>query len=375
MKVFNRPMFRKGGSTAQGSGISSLVPRGQFAESNWEPAGDIPSRVFGEEVKTPPLTREQIRQSLFGGKPIPGPTVAEKAFLLSKIAGTPGGLFKKIQAAGPDAMKLLAAQRAAEQKREEDVGTILTKQQLDEREATIKASTPGVVQQNAKTYFDAATKNLQRVNFEGKIYYRDPKTGEAIPQLELEKEALDKAARVGFKGREAYKVELEKAFEKEKTVDTLEKNYLGLVTDKDKVLQELKVVTNSTQRKKLEKNLDNIEKDISENRRQYNTLYRQRVLDKIQLPGTRILKADGGDVMNSSEETMVSKTIEQEDPNLITREKLVELLPSDIGQDVINLLSSNTEALYDFANISTNDDMELFNKKFGTSATLPTRQV
>jgi len=375
MRVLNRPMFRKGGSTAQGSGISSLVPRGQFAESNWEPAGNIPSRIFGEEVATPPLTREQIRQSLFGGKPIPGPTVAEKAFLLSRIAGTPGSLFKKIQAAGPDAMKLLAAQRAAEQKREEDIGEVLTKGTLQERLKRIGTEEGGPKIKRANEIFKVSVSGLQRIKGpDGKIYYRDPETGTSRTEDFYKDQALKQVdAPKGYEGYEARKQKLYDNMLKSKEYITASDNESKKRTNFNR--QQAEYQKNPTKTNK--SYLDQAQQELESAKLQLQKLEDSYLLTPLsrEFPGQRVFKAEGGMTDNVTEE--VASTVESMIPSTpqvfkgLSYDQIRSSLPETIDNSVVNLLSTNMDALYEFANVSNQDDLNAFNMKYGTDAVLP----
>ena len=376
MRVLNRPMFRKGGSTAQGSGISSLVPRGQFAESNWKPAGDIPSRIFGEESKIPPLTREEVTQSLYGGKPIPGPTTAEKAFLLSRIAATPGSIFEKIQAVGPDAMKLLASQRAAEQKREEDVGEILTKGNLQERIKRISTEEGGPKIKRANEIFRVSVSGLQRIKGpDNKIYYRDPETGVSRTEDFYKDQALKQVdAPRGYEGYEARKQKLYDTMTKPNSPYTIQK------TDFIKKQASLNAASSEYQKKQSKKNKETLDlaeqayKASLQKLKEYEDTYMNIPLSQ-EFPGQRIFKAEGGTTNNVTEE--VTSTVESMIPSTpqvfkgLSYDQIRSSLPETIDNSVVNLLSTNMDALYEFANVSNQDDLNAFNMKYGTDAVLP----
>ena len=46
-------------------------------------------------------------------------------------------------------------------------------------------------------------------------------------------------------------------------------------------------------------------------------------------------------------------------------------LPQEIGDDIVELLANSYEALADFAEISTQSDIDLFNSKYGVQLVLP----
>ena len=46
-------------------------------------------------------------------------------------------------------------------------------------------------------------------------------------------------------------------------------------------------------------------------------------------------------------------------------------LPKEIGDDIVKLISASPEALEDFATIATQQDVDLFNQKYGVNLVLP----
>ena len=61
-----------------------------------------------------------------------------------------------------------------------------------------------------------------------------------------------------------------------------------------------------------------------------------------------------------------------EDMAGITYEELRARLPKEVGDDVVRLLANSAEALEDFAMIQTEQDINIFNKKYGVNLVLPT---
>ena len=72
----------------------------------------------------------------------------------------------------------------------------------------------------------------------------------------------------------------------------------------------------------------------------------------------------GGGVDMAQEPQAVSQEPQmaqlQQDPYMILREKL----PPEIPNEVVQLIAYNKEAFEDFANIQTQDDVDLFNQKY-----------
>ena len=55
----------------------------------------------------------------------------------------------------------------------------------------------------------------------------------------------------------------------------------------------------------------------------------------------------------------------------LTFEQLRQRLPQEIPDDVIRLLASSDEALLEFSNIATQQDVDEFNVKYGVELVLP----
>ena len=60
-----------------------------------------------------------------------------------------------------------------------------------------------------------------------------------------------------------------------------------------------------------------------------------------------------------------------EDTAGVTYEELRARLPQEVGDDIVRLLANSAEALEDFAMIQTEQDINIFNKKYGVNLVLP----
>ena len=176
-KTLQRPMFRRGGSTSEGTGLMSMVePRKGFKDGPKPNYKVLDGPVDYSAIKVggaglPPLTRDEITDKLYGGQPISKPSKAELALLIGQLASQPGNLYEKFKVGNPLISKIIAGQREAEAKRSETIGSVLTKSALDERMQTIKAADPGQQQKDALSMFNSLTKGLQRIEKDGQIYY------------------------------------------------------------------------------------------------------------------------------------------------------------------------------------------------------------
>ena len=143
---------------------------------------------------------------------------------------------------------------------------------------TIKSSEPGQQQKDARALFDSYTKGLQRIQKDGKTYYLDPNTGQAIPQLYFEREALAVATRTpGYLGSFAYKQALQKAFDNDKATKTLQKAISNLET----TISKSKELANKNPTPELLKKIENNEIKLKLQKEKYNRKKQLDVYDKI----------------------------------------------------------------------------------------------
>jgi hypothetical protein len=57
--------------------------------------------------------------------------------------------------------------------------------------------------------------------------------------------------------------------------------------------------------------------------------------------------------------------------NLISYDQLRARLPNEITDDIVELMSNSAEALEDFAMISSQQEVDQFNKKYSVNLVLP----
>lgn len=86
---------------------------------------------------------------------------------------------------------------------------------------------------------------------------------------------------------------------------------------------------------------------------------------------TRVTQKDGGRIgyEDGTPDPMANAVPETEQP--ISYGQLRARLPQEITDDVVLLMSNSAEALTDFANIATQQDVDNFNKKFNVNLVLP----
>ena len=105
----------------------------------------------------------------------------------------------------------------------------------------------------------------------------------------------------------------------------------------------------------------------------------QRILGQFA-SGGRVGYNMGGDVMQEQMgmdmqapqgNMAMEETVAPQNDNPISFDQLRARLPQEITDDIINLMTSSAEALEDFAMISTQQDVDQFNKKYSVNLVLP----
>ena len=89
--------------------------------------------------------------------------------------------------------------------------------------------------------------------------------------------------------------------------------------------------------------------------------------------GGRIGYQQGMSVMPAAGD-MGQETMPEEIQQDLTFEELRNRLPQEIGDDIINLILTSAEAMEDFATIQTEQDISIFNKKYGVNLVLPSEE-
>ena len=85
--------------------------------------------------------------------------------------------------------------------------------------------------------------------------------------------------------------------------------------------------------------------------------------------GMSVMPAAGD--MGQATGNMQQETMPEEIQQDLTFEELRNRLPQEIGDDIINLILTSAEAMEDFATIQTEQDISIFNKKYGVNLVLP----
>ena len=102
--------------------------------------------------------------------------------------------------------------------------------------------------------------------------------------------------------------------------------------------------------------------------------FRIRVKRMGKAKGGRVGYADAGAVMPGQPVQATMPTDQgaaPEDTAGVTYEELRARLPQEVTDDIVRLLANSAEALEDFAMIQTEQDINIFNKKYGVNLVLP----
>ena len=95
----------------------------------------------------------------------------------------------------------------------------------------------------------------------------------------------------------------------------------------------------------------------------------RKYLRELKADGGRVGYADAGAVMPAAMPT--DQGTAPEDTAGVTYEELRARLPQEVTDDIVRLLANSAEALEDFAMIQTEQDINIFNKKYGVNLVLP----
>ena len=88
--------------------------------------------------------------------------------------------------------------------------------------------------------------------------------------------------------------------------------------------------------------------------------------------GGRLVEQEDVNVMTPRGDVAMQETVEEgAEPDQLSYEELRSRLPVEITDDIIRLMVSSTEALTDFAQIQTQQDVDNFNAKYGVNLVLP----
>lgn len=273
-------------------------------------------------------------------------TRGENALILAKALGTPGSISEKISKAADLAIPVV------KQRDKQDKAVTLKAYELFKKKEAEQAK------RNAPT---ANEKDIARVA-DALIKQGDTRSREeiisavTIKAAGLNKEGLSLLAKGGG-------------------------GVLELADDIRKERDKLRVAQNKKKPKQTE--IDKINKEILELQAQLGAIARIPGFDDIFVGFRKQYLAEGGrtgfalgtpqeetEVVETVADTVGAPTPERQVLKL-TYAELRNKLPKEISDDIVELLVNSTEALQDFAYITTQDDVGNFNIKYGVNLVIP----
>jgi hypothetical protein len=273
-------------------------------------------------------------------------TRGENALILAKAIGTPGSISEKISKAADLALPIVR-----KRDKQDKAVTLKAYELFKKKEAeAIKAGKPTPEMRNIESIAKARkaqgdTRTLEEIKNEIIIEQSGPN-----------KDSI-------------------------KILTSASAEIIGLQSDIDK--QRGKLAEENAKKKPNQKNLDKINKKIAQLQRELNKFATMGGFERL-FPGVKkAYLAEGGRIGyaegTTEEEVKVTETV-ADTPGAPTPERQVlklsysELrnkLPKEISDDIVELLANSTEALQDFAYITTQDDVSNFNVKYGVNLVIP----
>ena len=349
--TFRRPMFRKGGSAdSAGTGITSglQAPRQGYAE----PDGAVEKYVYDARTATPEQTMAEVDRLNQPKARSNKDLFIDFGLDLISRPGSGGSIFENIGASGQKAYnQYRTANTAADSKlddRRSDMFTALLKNQ-----GTIKGSEEsGRLLKDEKAALWLATN---------------------IPKMyELRAKVKDKTA------TQQDLIDLE-------TLETTKGNYAKADVSTQILVEMYQESFPTALGDKMELLLLNDQKNPDKENRKYTGPNDPQILDDAVAELKAMFKSFGyasggraGYKFGERVEEQVTETMDvgpmgqpDQADNPISYDQLRARLPQEISDDIVQLMSNSAEALEDFAMISTQQDVDQFNKKFSVNLVLP----
>lgn len=273
-------------------------------------------------------------------------TRGENALILAKAIGTPGSISDKISKAADLALPVVR------QRDKQDKAVTLKAYELFKKKEA----------EQAKAGQD--TKEIRNIK---RIAAAKKAQGDDRPLEIIENELIIKQGGVDADSK--------------KIITAASAEIIGYQNDIDK--QRGKLAEENAKKKPNQKNIDKINKKIAQLQKELNKFASMKGFEDL-FPGVKkAYLAEGGRIGyaqgTTEEEVKMTETV-VDTPGAPTPERQVlklsysELrnkLPKEISDDIVELLANSTEALQDFAYITTQDDVSNFNVKYGVNLVIP----
>ena len=273
-------------------------------------------------------------------------TRGENALILAKAIGTPGSISDKISKAADLALP------------------VVRKRDKQDKAVTLKAYELFKKKEAEQAKAGQDTPQLKNVK---RIALAKKNQGDPRPIEVIEDELIIKQGDADS--------------DTKKIIIAASAQIIGHMNDIDK--QRRKLATENAKKKPNQKNIDKINKKIAELQGELGQFTKLKGFEDV-LPGVKkAYLAEGGRIGyaegTTEEEVKMTETV-VDTPGAPTPERQVlklsysELrnkLPKEISDDIVELLANSTEALQDFAYITTQDDVSNFNVKYGVNLVIP----
>jgi hypothetical protein len=334
-RVLKRPMFKMGGAA---EGITSGLDRPGYKD-----AGTVQAALDTTQKSLTALDQFREKQSGFMPGALPGFLTS---FGLNLLSETPrGNIFSTAAAAAKQPFQTFQASQLADRedqrRRAEDIfGTALASEYDLERER-IENQGKG----NEKTFAKEQAAGAVRA-----IYSTQ------IGAIENKKEALDQNDPNYQTKLDGFNSQITDLQDRQR--DEIKSIYLSQKTQKE-FLREVII--------KLLQNND--PEDIA----QYFPNFEELMGGGFKVPEE---KAEGGRIgYKIGSEPMMDKVVEQKketgEVQDLSYTELRTRLPQEISNEIVMLLANSKQALLDFANIQTGEDIASFNQQYDVNLTLP----
>jgi hypothetical protein len=347
-RVLKRPMFRMGGST--GTGITSGLDRKPLKQGTdpqdrtFKP--DINQALDVAELSKDPRVRNVLFPSSGGLSPGTLPGFLTQ-FGLNLTSQTPGGnIFQTAAMAAQDPFKTFQAAKLARtddrSKFARDLFSGDIASQYDLEKERIESQGKGSEKTFAKEQAAGAVKAIYSTQ---------------IGAIENKKEVLDKNDPNYQDKLAGFNQQISDLQDKQR--DEIKSIYLSQKTQKE-FLREVII--------KLLQNND--PEDIA----QYFPNFEEIMGGGFKVPEE---KADGGRIgyKIGSEKPMMENVVEQKketgEVQDLSYTELRTRLPQEISNEIVMLLANSKQALLDFANIQTGEDIASFNQQYDVNLSLP----
>ena len=365
--LYKRPMFRKGGSAEGGITSGLQAPRQGYKEGDDVQKFDTNQNI-AEFLKNASIGDQQkLVEQMY--PPSAGTRMPKRRFndfLIDfglDIASRPAGsnIFETAAASAKDPFKRFQAARSQEELLMENQKENLEDRRSDMFKSLIEGQSDILAEKSGSGRFaaEAAAGELRRII---------PRLTELKEKRSDETVNLTKEEQVELKTlQEEFNLYRKKDVGQELLVDIYVKgkgerylpNKMEEIYKEDLRLQENRKYKNNTDPQIEKDALDAIRKEIQQ-------------LTSSYASGGRAGYANGEMVEEqvTETETMDQGPMAQSD-NPISYDQLRARLPNQITDDIVELMANSAEALEDFAMISSQQDVDLFNQKYSVNLVLP----